>query len=544
MSIDKYKDTLRGMALQSKVEKWPQKIENTIHDALELHPLVSSKQLEAKKLPPPPNQERTLRVITVHAPRLNLDVPLLYGFDKNVAPYWLIGGEVLRYLDFIIDEDIDVIERFISGYQRKVNEYKTSGFFKNYSSTSERANWWLLDALLEDEPFSGTAIWLMYFSTLSRIERGQMTISPLPEDTDESFDAKEWNELWKDRTQEYFFPVIQMASTCFLSMNEFFGTFSDFVHDELTGSFLNDFKKDAQALILRSIRVMTQMTHEIHIDLDSEHKGNLPRLKLARFMYPISAENYDAHKAELDALIKKINTRFEHFAVVSDYLGDLGMQNEKNKYELNVPFLISPRDIYLLLYQYEKFWRNLEKALHIGKPKLSRKQETTFIDFPNGISFTLRDKAVRTYQEKKDARILIKGPASKGINIDLRVDKDDFVQSISLDYGQMRFEHVLGLMSEVAFSADRITMPSIVESNVLFLDPENQTLTPALKEIGFQNKFAFLVSAIMNDEFSALERVKDEGASYHVRKNMAKEEYYNNFSHIVDEIEHALMSKH
>ena len=183
-----------------------------------------------------------------------------------------------------------------------------------------------------------------------------------------------------------------------------------------------------------------------------------------------------------------------------------------------------------------------KRAFHIRK-----KEDRTYIDSDYGPSILLRPKAIKDGLKRRGARIGIDLPLQDGTSFGLRIDRDEYTQSMTIDYGNLEIYHALAIAGYI-FHLGELTPPHDPYRRISFFNAEMIEKKGESDEgvpLSLKNKATYVISAIMSTVTPMLTRIGRVGqsVSYHSRENIAKEEYYDNFSHIVANIQGAFENR-
>ncbi len=338
---------------------------------------------------------------------------------------------------------------------------------------------------------------------------------------------------------------IKYAEHITTSMNIWFDAIHMNVDDELTRSFIEDMQKDMKALIYECLFHISFMLHDYR-----EGNGS-QMLFLSQFQYPVKEDEFDYWSKAVETLIDNHLIPFgkESGLFSKDVMDPFRHQNPKLHDVIYVPFLITWKDITIFLRRLYAIWMFIADSIEDRSGmKVNEKHGLTYVDFENGVNIMLRPRATKHAEQKEDARLSINVPFD-GSTFNIRIDRDAYVQSVSLEHGRLSLPSALTLSAalpalwkrgisqsffDVEFNEDRSDASGgkEIHSN----DKAKQDTT-----IGFNEMAAYLVSVVMSRVDPEISRVQSPGQSisYHRRENVAKEEYYENFSILIHEIKKA-----
>jgi len=291
----------------------------------------------------------------------------------------------------------------------------------------------VIHKLINEYPIFGLAFFFRYQSALTHFE--EMGIETL----DRSHVGGQWAD-YPSFLEQAFIESTHAAENCIKDIDVFFESLNFDIDDELSRSFIADLRKDLEGLILECLYQAFSFSY------GSESCPGPVASQIAPILFPITSDDYANYRNAIDSFIE---TRMKP-ALQGDYsekeIKDFIVQNENNQGAIKVPCIYGIIEITQFLRLYEQMWMYIrggfenKKAFHIRK-----KEDRTYIDSDYGPSILLRPKAIKDGLKRRGARIGIDLPLQDGTSFGLRIDRDEYTQSMTIDYGNLEIYHALAL---------------------------------------------------------------------------------------------------
>lgn len=353
--------------------------------------------------------------------------------------------------------------------------------------------------LIDIHPIIGTSI-LLGRSALSRAKTAE------PEMLERIGYEQTHPSVW-------FESHMTLAERSLHSIESTFSLLKERTTDTLTQSFLHDVQQECELLIAECCFFSFLILD--YVVLLMSRKAQIMPCTLKESPFPISSSEYALREKDIlrlrSAYMEYVNERLDTVFPMPDVrrIAETG--------EIHLPVYVSISDIESIVSTYAQFWDQLATALAHGAAHPLQHGRTRIInDLEIGIGHGSLDS---------EDRLSFRLP-----HFNIRIDKDVRHEVITLDIGGASLKHVLSCAEEFLSTIfiDK-KMPSVFQKETSG-DDQNVIL---------ENKMALLASVMMHASYPIGLRKKPT-ISHHSREFVAKDEYYHNFSHILDCIKEGL----
>lgn len=405
--------------------------------------------------------------------------------DSNGVNWGVSGYNILPCLNYIV-ENYHTEQNVTATIAKAVSDTKTHNHFYK--------------RLIEAHPLIGTSI------LLSRIELSSLMATyprKLKSEKYAGINPEQWHESH-----------LRVAEKTLESISTAFSQLQDRCSDQITHSFLDDCRRECELLIIECCNFSFLL-------LDHFFKRALRNkfvLPLVTKDTPLTLSPQEYLERERDILrLRAGYVEYYKQSRLTNLFPVPDLSSIIKTGQIHLPAYASIHDIEALLQQYASLWEQMSHGL---SKKIPFQFNGGYTHLGNGLEIGIQKG--RSSSEDRVSFIL------PGFNI--RIDKDMRHKMITLDIGGVSLEHALACAEEY-LAAVKIehTLPSVFEG-------VSGDLNPTIK---LENKIALVASMMMSASYPVGLRKKPT-VSHHSREFVAKDDYYSNFSHILDCIKEGL----
>ncbi|MEK7648849.1 MAG: hypothetical protein AAB400_02945 [Patescibacteria group bacterium] len=317
----------------------------------------------------------------------------------------------------------------------------------------------------------------------------------------ESKDYAEFNP------EKWYEVHLTTAEKALFSINKVFALLSERCNDEITRSFLHDCKRECELLIMECCH-FSFLLLEHFLGKLSRNQCVIPCV-VKDTSLAISPQEYLLREKEILRL-RSAYVEYYNQSRLIDVFPMPDRQKVIENGEVRLPVFASIYDIEALLQHYSNLWEQLSSALQKNKSFPFNKGYAKIV---NACEIGIQHDSA--HSQDRLSFIL------PGFNI--RFDKDSRHGSITLDVGGISLAHALACAEEYlgTVQVDK-KLPTVFKG-------VSDEINPQIK---LENKIA-LVASMMMGSSRAVGLRKKPTISHHSREFVAKDEYYNNYSHIL-----------
>lgn len=323
--------------------------------------------------------------------------------------------------------------------------------------------------------------------------------------------SKEYAEFNPEKWYEAHLITAEQALS---SIDKSFSLLQERCGDELTRNFLIDCKRECELLIMECCHFSFLLLEHF-----------LGRMSRDKFVIPcvvkdtslaISPQEYLQREKE----ILRLRSAYMEYYNQSRLTGVFPMP-ERSKViengEIRLPVYASIHDIEALLLHYKNLWEQLESGLAKKQPMHFQRGYTKM-----GNESEISIQRGSSHSQDRLSFILP--------DFNVRIDKDLRHNSITLDVGGVSLAHAFACAEEYlgTVQVDK-KLPTVFQGVSDTIDPQ----------IKLENKIALVASMLMGAAHPVGLRKKPT-ISHHSREFVGKDEYYDNFSHILSSIKEGL----
>ncbi len=354
--------------------------------------------------------------------------------------------------------------------------------------------------LIDIHPLIGTSIIL-----------GRIGLSEFIKNHPQKFKAEAYAEF---NPEQWYDSHLNIAETALKSINKAFALLHERCSDELTQRFLADCRRECELLVIECCYFSFLLLDHF-----------MQRALRGKFVLPcvtkdtpfvISPQDYVTYERD----ILRLRTAYVEYYKQAQLTDVFPVPNRAIVIEtgqIRLPTVASMKDIEALLKHYSDLWEQLSTGLTKG---IAHPVRGGYAHITNSIEIGIQSGSA-TAQD----RLSFRTPA-----FNIRVDKDPRHKMLALDIGGVSLTHALASAEE--------------NLRTLLIEKKLPTVFKSIEDTSenrskLEQQIALVASMMMGSSHGVGLR-KKQTISHHSREFVAKDDYYDNFSHILSCVKEGL----